>query len=80
YLNHFLRQEHALKYIHPALAGLEEVQQTGDIFFPTAWISACLSGHNSRAAADSVAAFLQEHPHYEPLLKKKILQATYHLK
>ncbi len=49
YLNHFLRQEHALKYIHPALAGLEEVQQTGDIFFPTAWISACLSGHNSRA-------------------------------
>ncbi|OQB67302.1 MAG: hypothetical protein BWX93_01809 [Bacteroidetes bacterium ADurb.Bin139] len=80
YLNHFLRQEHALKYIRPTLAGLEEVQQTGDIFFPASWISACLSGHNSRAAADSVAAFLQEHPHYEPLLKKKILQATYHLK
>jgi len=80
YLNHFLRQEHALKYIRPTLAGLEEVQQTGDIFFPASWISACLSGHNSRAAADSVAAFLQEHPHYEPLLKKKILQAAYHLK
>ncbi|MFA5302364.1 MAG: M1 family aminopeptidase [Bacteroidales bacterium] len=76
YLNHFLRQEHALQYIRPALAELEEVQQTGDIFFPTSWISACLSGHNSRSAADSVAAFLQEHPDYEPLLKNKILQAA----
>lgn len=80
YLNHFLRQEHALKYIHPALAGLEEVQQTGDIFFPTAWISACLSGHNSRAAADIVSAFLREHPDYEPLLKNKILQAADNLR
>ncbi|HNW22989.1 MAG TPA: M1 family aminopeptidase [Bacteroidales bacterium] len=79
YLNHFLRQEHALKYIRPALAELEEVQQTGDIFFPTSWISACLSGHNSRAAADSVASFLQGHPSYEPLLKNKILQAASHL-
>ncbi len=79
YLNHFLRQEHAQKYIRPALDGLEEVQQTGDIFFPTSWISACLGGHNSRAAADIVAAFLQEHPDYEPLLKNKILQAADHL-
>ena len=80
YLNHFLRQEHALKYIHPALAGLEEVQQTGDIFFPTAWISACLGGHNSRAAADIVSAFLREHTDYEPLLKNKILQAADNLR
>ena len=80
YLNHFLRQEHALKYIHPALAGLEEVQQTGDIFFPSAWISACLGGHNSRAAADIVSAFLREHPDYEPLLKNKILQAADNLR
>lgn len=80
FLNHFLRQEHALKYIHPALAGLEEVQQTGDIFFPTAWISACLGGHNSRAAADIVSAFLREHPDYEPLLKNKILQAADNLR
>ena len=80
YLNHFLRQEHALKYIHPALAGLEEVQQTGDIFFPTSWISSCLGGHNSRAAADIVSAFLREHPDYEPLLKNKILQAADNLR
>jgi len=79
YLNHFLRQEHALKYIRPALEELEEVQRTGDIFFPTSWISACLRGHNSRSAADSVTAFLQKHPHYEPLLKNKILQAADHL-
>ena len=80
YLNHFLMQEHALKYIRPALAELEEVQQTGDIFFPTAWISACLGGHNSRAAADIVSAFLREHPDYEPLLKNKILQAADNLR
>ena len=80
YLNHFLMQEHALKYIRPALAELEEVQQTGDIFFPTSWISSCLGGHNSRAAADIVSAFLREHPDYEPLLKNKILQAADNLR
>jgi aminopeptidase N len=79
YLNHFLYREHALKYIGPALDCLEEIQQTGDIFFPTNWITACLSGHNSPQAATTVQSFLEAHPQYNPLLRNKILQAADHL-
>ena len=37
YLNHPLRQSYAVKYIRPGLEVLEEVQRTGDIFFPKNW-------------------------------------------
>lgn len=43
-LNHPLRQEEGVAYILPALNALLEVQRTGDIFFPTAWLRALLSG------------------------------------
>ncbi|MDD4033594.1 MAG: M1 family aminopeptidase, partial [Bacteroidales bacterium] len=79
YLNHFLRQDESLGYIMPALDVLQEVQQTGDIFFPTSWISSCLGGHSSLSAADTVSIFLENHPRYEPLLRNKILQAAGHL-
>lgn len=79
YLNHFLYREHALRYIRPVLEHLEEVRQTGDIFFPTQWLNACLGNHNSPQAAAAVQAFLKEHPQYDPLLRNKILQAADHL-
>lgn len=79
YLNHPLRQQQALKYIRPALEVLQEVQRTGDIFFPKNWVSASLRGHYSVAAADSVQAFLHAHPDYPVLLKNKILQSADHL-
>lgn len=34
YLNHPLREDQSVKYIRPGLEVLEEVQRTGDIFFP----------------------------------------------
>lgn len=76
YLNHPLRQKEALKYIRPSLEILQEIQRTGDIFFPKNWISSCLGGHRSVEAADSVRIFLEEHPDYPPLLKNKILQSA----
>ena len=36
YLNHPLREEHARRFVRPALDLLREIQQTGDIFFPDA--------------------------------------------
>jgi aminopeptidase N len=33
-LAHPLRQEHALRFVTPTLQELEEIQRTGDIFFP----------------------------------------------
>ena len=79
YLNHFLYREHALQYIRPVLEHLEEVRQTGDIFFPTQWLNACLATHNTPQAAAMVQSFLQAHPQYNPLLRNKILQAADHL-
>lgn len=78
YLNHPLRQEEALGYIRPALDALQDVQRTGDIFFPKQWVAATLRGHNSPEADAIVERFLQEHPDYPELLKNKVLQAAAH--
>lgn len=79
YLNHPLRAEGSVAYITPALEHLQEIQRTGDIFFPKNWLSACLRGHNSPEAAQAVQQFLGENPSYPPLLKNKILQSADHL-
>ena len=79
YLNHPLRDEYSVKYIRPALEALQDVQRTGDIFFPKNWVSALLGGHRCEAAYEEVQAFLADHPDYPVLLKNKILQAAYPL-
>lgn len=79
YLNHPIREAYAVKYIRPALEALQEVQRTGDIFFPRQWAGALLENHQSVAAYREVEAFLAAHPDYPPLLKNKILQAAYPL-
>ncbi len=66
YLNHPLRAAQAVKYIQPALDLLQEIQQTGDIFFPKNWMDALLDGHNSREVVDVVRAFLEAHPQPDP--------------
>lgn len=78
-LNHPLRQKHALKYIEPALSAMEEIQATGDIFFPKGWIGSTLEGHHSKEAGEIVNQYLAAHPDMLLLLKNKILQSAYHL-
>ena len=76
YLHHPLRQANSEKYLPASLALLEEIQQTGDIFFPGAWLQATLGAYQSPAAAGAVRAFLRAHPDYNPRLRAKILQAA----
>ncbi|MBP5507831.1 MAG: aminopeptidase [Prevotella sp.] len=76
-LNDPLREPFSNRYILPALEKLEEVQQTGDIFFPLNWCQALLSGHRSKEARNLVRQFLQTHPNYPENLKGKLLQAAY---
>ncbi len=76
YLNHHLRQEEALKYIYRGLEEMQEVQRTGDIFFPRNWAGALLGGHTSDKAKAEVERFLSDHPDYPRLLRNKILQAA----
>ena len=79
FLNHPIRQNEALEYIRPALDKLQEIQRTGDIFFPKNWLDALLKGHSSKKAADVVKQFLNEHSDYPENLKLKILQSVDHL-
>jgi aminopeptidase N len=55
---------------------LEEIQRTGDIFFPGTWLQSSFGAYQSPAAATIVRTFLQKHPNYNPKLKAKILQAA----
>lgn len=78
-LNHRLREADSVEYIRPALEILEEVQRTGDIFFPTAWLRALLGGHSSVQARDEVEAFYAEYPDFPEMLLNKIRQQADHL-
>lgn len=78
-LNHPLREAESLRLITPALEVLEEVQRTGDIFFPGHWCNALLDDHRSPEAREVVSAFLNAHPDYKPLLRNKILNACWNI-
>ena len=80
WLNHPRRRADAEKYITPLLEELQEIQRTGDIFFPDGWLSSGLSGHTSKAAYAAVTAFLEKYPNYPENLKNKILVASDHLR
>jgi aminopeptidase N len=56
---------------------LQEIQRTGDIFFPSRWAYFLLCGHHSKAARNEVDRFINDNPDYPQLLKNKILQAAY---
>ncbi len=76
YLHHPLRAQSAWKYLRPSLDLLQEIQLTGDIFFPTRWLHNTFAGHSSPEASAIARNFLSEHPDYPYFLKNKILQAT----
>ncbi len=77
YLHHPLRAVASEKYIVPSLELVQEIQQTGGIFFPKRWAQTILSGHSSVPAAQAVHQFLEGLPvDYPEKLKNKILQSA----
>jgi aminopeptidase N len=76
YLHHPLRAERAERYIRPSLEMIEEIQRTGDIFFPLGWLNGTLDGHNTLSAAAIVREFLDARPDLPPRLRGKLLQAA----
>ncbi|RED25226.1 aminopeptidase N [Flavobacterium cutihirudinis] len=75
-VNHPLRQESAQKYIRFSLDLVEEIQRTGDIFFPKDWLDNTVGRYSSKYAFDEVQRFLKENPNFSPILKRKLLMAT----
>jgi aminopeptidase N len=76
YLHHPLRSTSSVEFVLPALEMVEEIQRTGDIFFPAGWVAATLGGHNTPEVVDIVDSFLIDRPDYPPRLAQKILQAS----
>lgn len=76
YLHHPLKSSESVKYIRPSLDLLEELQTTGDIFFPKQWLDATFSGHYSIDAVTEINLFLNENPNFPENLKNKILQSS----
>ncbi|MEX0723294.1 MAG: M1 family aminopeptidase [Gracilimonas sp.] len=76
YLHHPLRVDDSEKYILPSLELLQEIQVTGDIFFPKRWLDVTLGNYSSDTAMQTVRDFLDERPDYNMQLRMKILQAA----
>ncbi|MBB4800517.1 aminopeptidase N [Flavobacterium nitrogenifigens] len=75
-IHHPLRQESAQQYIRFSLDLVEEIQRTGDIFFPKDWLDNTVGRYSSKFAFDEVQQFLKENPNFSPILKRKLFMAT----
>lgn len=76
YLHHPLRAETSVKYLPKSLELLEEIQRTGDIFFPESWLRSTLSSYQTPDVTQLVRKFLSDRPTYNPRLRAKLLQAA----
>ncbi len=76
YLHHPLRSVTSAKYLPKSLELLEEIQRTGDIFFPEQWLRATLSAYQTPETAQLARQFLADRPGYNPRLRAKLLQAA----
>ncbi len=75
-LHHPLRQDTSIEYLEQCLALTEEIQLTGDIFFPKGWLSSTIGSYSSEEAYVILEAFLKAHPDFPVVLKNKLLQAS----
>src|SRR6185436_15374666 len=72
-----LRAAASEKFIGPSLEMLQDIQRTGDIFFPKRWMDATLSGHSSASAANQVRTFLAGlPPAYPDRLRRIVLSSA----
>ena len=75
-IHHPLRQDTSKRFLKECLDLVEEIQLTGDIFFPKGWLVNSVGKYSSADAYIIVTNFLKENPKFSPILKRKLLQAT----
>ncbi|WP_298879034.1 M1 family aminopeptidase [uncultured Polaribacter sp.] len=75
-IHHPLRHKTSTKHLKSILNKLEEVQLTGDIFFPKGWLASSIGNYSSKEANVILNQFLENNPNYSPILLKKLLQTT----
>ncbi|WP_405398574.1 M1 family metallopeptidase [Maribacter sp. Asnod2-G09] len=75
-LNHPLHQKESIQYLRVSLDLVDEIQKTGDIFFPKRWLSSTIGNYTSPEAYEILEHFLDENPDLNSSLKSKVLQAS----
>tara|TARA_Y100000766_G_C18446496_1_gene383835 strand:- start:84 stop:566 length:483 start_codon:yes stop_codon:yes gene_type:complete len=75
-IHHPLRHNSSTKHLESILEELEEVQLTGDIFFPKGWLANSIGKYSSKEAYDILNNFLEQNGNYNPILLKKLQQTT----
>ncbi len=76
YIHHPLHQKESINNVGLSLELLEEIQQTGDIFFPLGWLNSTIGRYTSKEAQTIVETYIDSHPDLDPNLMRKLLQAT----
>jgi aminopeptidase N len=77
HLHHPTRTAHSRRFVIPSLELAEEIQRTGDIFFPQGWLASTLGSHNEPDLWTEVEQWLDALPDdYPARLRGKILQST----
>ena len=75
-IHHPLHQKESVKQVGLCVDLLEEIQLTGDIFFPKRWLQSSVGNYTSNEALQQIEAYLKENPNLKPTLKNKLLQVT----
>ena len=75
-IHHPLRQKTSVKHLKSILEKLEEVQLTGDIFFPKGWLASSIGNYSSKEAFSILQDFLEQNPDYKKSLLQKLHQTT----
>ncbi|MAE82619.1 MAG: peptidase M1 [Flammeovirgaceae bacterium] len=76
FIHHPLNQENSIKHLKTSLDLLQEIQLTGDIFFPKRWLVATIGQYHSQKAYEILNTFHKENPEYNQVLKNKLMQAS----
>lgn len=76
YIHHPLRQSIAINNLQTSLELLEVIQQTGDIFFPKAWLDNTIGLYTSQEALEILKDYIENNAQLNPNLMKKLLQST----
>ena len=78
-LNDPTREPLSNRYLIPGLDALQEVQRTGDIFFPGYWLTGLLAGHRSEGAKQVVRQWIDAHTSLDAALMNKLKENAYWL-
>jgi aminopeptidase N len=76
FLHHPLHEGQGSDYIRESLQMIEEIQKTGDIFFPQNWLNATLKNYRGKDVSEIVETFLSNNPELPQNLRLKVLQSA----